>query len=105
MTRERNGSAADNSVIEPYAERRARRAAGRKVSIGREAAALRATYLALKLPVPLALVEANPAAVVVPTVNTPSAARAAAMAAGRKTYLGAPCKRGHCGLRRTDNQT
>jgi hypothetical protein len=104
MTRGWNGSAADNSVIEPWEERRARRAAGRKISIAREAAKLRATYRALKLSVPLALVEVDPAAaVVVPTPvyrgRPPSGARTAAMAGGRRTYMGAPCKSGHSGLR------
>jgi len=102
MTHGQYGSAADNSVIEPYEERRARRAAGRKVSIAREAAKLRATYLALGLPVPM-LIEGEPEVVAAPKVNRggrpPSAARAAAMAAGRKTYLGARCRRGHSGLR------
>lgn len=102
MTHGQYGSAADNSVIEPYEERRARRAAGRKVSIAREAAKLRATYLALGLPVPM-LIEGEPEVVAAPKVNRggrpPSAARAAAMAAGRKTYLGARCSRGHSGLR------
>jgi hypothetical protein len=104
-----------SSLIEPYAERRERRAAERKISIAREAAALAATYRAVGLDVPLALLpkpEPAPEPVFIPyrvkrthgrtgrpCGRPPSAARAAALAAGRRTYQGRPCRHGHPGLR------
>ncbi len=100
-------------LIEPYSERRARNAAARKASIEREAAKLRAMYTALGLPVPSILIPrdepATPKANMPLKATPPKAkrrgrpqphpARLAAIAAGRKTYKGSPCKRGHSGLR------
>lgn len=98
-----------SSLIEPYKERRERRAFARKISIEHETVKLRAAYIALGLPVPPALAEKKPD----PTIRSershaatgggrgrpPNAARAAAMAAGRRTYMGKPCPSGHSGLR------
>ena len=96
-------------LIEPFSERRARRADDRKASLDRERAALRATYLAAGLPVPLALIEKppDPIPIFIPyrikrqgrVGRPPSRARTAAIAAGRKTYVGRPCPAGHPGLR------
>ncbi len=100
-------------LIEPYVERRARNAEARKASIEREAAKLRAMYTALGLPVPSILIPrdepASPKAKMPIKATPPKAkrrgrpkphpARLAAIAAGRKTYKGSPCKRGHSGLR------
>jgi hypothetical protein len=98
-------------LIEPYVERRARTATARKAGIEREAAKLRAAYERLRLPVPSILIPRDEPAT--PKAKTPikatapkrrdrpkpHPARLAAIAAGRKTYKGSPCKRGHSGLR------
>jgi hypothetical protein len=102
------------NLIAPWRGGPAARAAARKAGIAREAAKLRATYIAAGLPVPPALIEPDPVAPPPPFVpfrikrheatgrsqgRPPSAARADAIAAGRKTYMGRPCRHGHSGLR------
>lgn len=93
-----------NSTFERYAERRARGAAERTARIDRERGKLARTYLALGLKVPADLL-AEPSRS--PTTaahggRRPSAARAAARAAGLRTFWGSRCgKAGHPGERYT----
>ncbi len=94
-------------LIEPWNERKARKAAERAASIERAAAKLRATYAAIGLPLPPSLAPLEPPPVKVreskklgagrnPKANM---ARLAAIEAGQNIYKGKPCPRGHSGLR------
>jgi len=105
------------NLIAPWHGGAEARAERRKDGIAREAAKLRAAYIAARLPVPPALIEPDPLApapVFVPYQikrtrghtatggrcgRPPSAARADALKAGRKIYQGRPCRHGHPGLR------
>jgi hypothetical protein len=114
------------SVIEPYARRKARGADKRAEGIARKREELAAVYAAQKLAVPMYLTPktlpqpesfipyqikrqrgstGRRDAVRVTTIRgsrigrPPSAALAAAKAAGHRTYQGRPCPHGHSGLR------
>ncbi len=99
-------------LIEPWDERKARKAAERAASIEREAGKLRETYMRAGLPLPPSLVMSEPTPM--PTRlalarkpklggsgRNPKAnmARLAAINAGHATYKGKPCPRGHNGVR------
>lgn len=97
-------------LIEPWDERKARKAADRAASIERQAAKLRATYTAVGLPLPPSLMSEP-----TPTPTRASArkpklggkgrnpkanlAQLAAIQSGQNIYMGDPCRHGHNGLR------
>ena len=87
-----SASATPAHLIEPYANRRARLAPARKISIAREAAELAATYARLRLPVPMRL---TPKPLPEPeVVFTPFKARRQRGATGRRDAVRATVIRG-----------